>query len=119
LAAEARKNVSSNPCEIRIAEGNIDTILVPEIQQLNTLDFVFFDANHRAEPTLRYFENCLAKVHENTVFVFDDIYWSEEMESAWQQICADPRVMLSIDLFWLGLVFFRKAQPKQHFKLRF
>ncbi|MDQ4140835.1 MAG: SAM-dependent methyltransferase, partial [Bacteroidota bacterium] len=68
--------------------------------------------------TLRYFDWCREKATESSIFVFDDIYWSKEMQQAWRQICAHPEVMISVDLFYLGLVFFRKNQPKQHFTIR-
>ncbi len=98
--------------------GNIDQTLPETIQCVEKLDFVFFDANHRLEPTVRYFEQCLSKAHSESVFVFDDIYWSAEMQQAWQQIKSHPSVTLTIDLFYIGVVFFREKQPVQHFKLR-
>ena len=115
----AQQNFKSLHTEISIIEGNIDETLPIALKRLNNLDFVFFDANHRKSPTLNYFENCLLKAHENTIFIFDDIYWTKEMGEAWDKIKEHPKVSLSIDLFELGLVFFRKNQPKQHFKLRF
>ncbi|QHT69908.1 class I SAM-dependent methyltransferase [Rhodocytophaga rosea] len=99
--------------------GNIDQTLRAALDTVSQVDFVFFDANHRLEPTWTYFQQCLEKAHENSVFVFDDIYWSAQMEQAWQRIKMHPSVMLTIDLFDVGLVFFRKNQPKQHFVLRF
>ncbi|MES2796772.1 MAG: class I SAM-dependent methyltransferase [Bacteroidota bacterium] len=99
--------------------GNLDQTLKTQLAQLQTVDFVFFDANHRYEPTIRYFTLCLEKATEQSVFVFDDIHWSAEMEQAWLQIKQDSRVMITIDLFWVGLVFFRTNQPKQDFVLRF
>ena len=100
--------------------GNLQETLKHEVEKVAALDFVFFDANHRLEPTLSYFETCLAKAHEHSVFVFDDIYWSVEMQQAWQEIKNHPTVTLTIDLFQVGLVFFRKENfEKQHFKLRF
>ena len=39
------------------------------------------------------------------------------MERAWEAIKAHPDVTLTVDLFYIGLVFFRKKQPKQHFWL--
>ncbi|GEO06889.1 O-methyltransferase [Adhaeribacter aerolatus] len=102
---------------INLITGNIDQTLPAFLQDTGKVDFVYFDGNHRYEPTLRYFQLCLEKHTENTVFVFDDIYWSAEMEKAWKEICSHPAVTLSIDLFQLGLIFFRKAQPKQHFTL--
>lgn len=104
---------------IEIIVGNIDETLPEQLQKIERLDFVFFDANHRYEPTIRYFEQCLTKAHDESCFIFDDIYWSEEMKQAWQTIQNHESVSVSIDLFWVGIVFFRKKQPKQHFVLKF
>lgn len=104
---------------IEIVVGNLDETLQTEIQKIEQLDFAFFDANHRYEPTVKYFEICLQKATESSLFVFDDIHWSEEMQDAWHYIKAHPQVMITIDLFFVGLVFFRKNQPKQDFILRF
>jgi predicted O-methyltransferase YrrM len=105
--------------QVDVVVGNLDETLAPAVAGLSPLDFVFFDANHRYEPTVRYFETCLTNIHNDTVFVFDDIHWSDEMEQAWAYIKAHPSVTVTIDLFWVGLVFFRKEQPKQDFVLRF
>ena len=80
------------------------------------IDFFYL---HRKDATLRYFEQCLPLADKNSLFVFDDIHWSGEMESAWDTIKKHPQVRLSIDLFFIGLVFFRTEQPKQHFTIRF
>ncbi|RYU93511.1 O-methyltransferase [Emticicia agri] len=103
----------------QIVIGNLNETLTPELNKIDTIDFAFFDANHRYEPTIDYFEKCLAKAHEDTCFIFDDIYWSKGMKKAWQTISNHPQVTVSIDIFWVGIVFFRKKQPKQHFILRF
>ncbi|MCU0325206.1 MAG: class I SAM-dependent methyltransferase, partial [Spirosomaceae bacterium] len=101
-----------------ILVGNLDEILLGKIQKTERIDFAFFDANHRYKPTIEYFKICLEKAHEDSCFVFDDIYWSDEMKQAWNEIREHPSVTLSIDFFWIGMVFFRKKQPKQHFILR-
>ena len=104
---------------VEVVEGNLDHTLAPALATLGApVDFAFFDGNHRYEPTLRYFEQCLAHCTDQSVFVFDDIHWSEDMERAWETIKAHPDVRLTVDLFYIGLVFFRKNQPKQHFWLR-
>jgi predicted O-methyltransferase YrrM len=118
-AARARQHFAAiGAANIELLVGNIDVTLAPALEKVNRLDFVFFDANHRYAPTIAYFEACLAKAHEDSVFVFDDIYWSQEMTAAWKYICAHPSVMITIDLFEVGLVFFRKKQPRQHFRLK-
>ena len=105
---------------IELVEGNLDQTLPATLAGLpKPVDFVFFDGNHRYEPTLRYFEQCLANAHENSVFVLDDIHWSAEMEQAWEAVKAHPAVTVTVDLFYVGLVFFRKTQPRQDFRLRY
>lgn len=120
VAAVARETFAAlHLRNIDIVEGNIDHTLAPALAALAApLDFAFFDGNHRYEPTLRYFELCLAHRTDHSVFVFDDIHWSADMERAWEAIKAHPDVRLTVDLFYVGLVFFRKNQPKQHFWLR-
>ncbi|WP_310794618.1 class I SAM-dependent methyltransferase [Hymenobacter sp. HSC-4F20] len=105
---------------IRLVEGNLDDTLAPTLATLaEPVDFAFFDGNHRYEPTLRYFEQLNQHRSEHSVFVLDDIHWSGEMERAWEAIRQHPDVTLTLDLFYIGLVFFRRNQPKQHFTLRF
>lgn len=119
-AAVARQNFERLAIRnVGVIVGNLDETLLPAIAGLPPVDFVFFDANHRYEPTVRYFETCLTNIHNDTIFVFDDIHWSDEMEQAWAYLKAHKAVSVTVDLFWVGLVFFRKEQPKQDFVLRF
>ncbi len=82
-------------------------------------NLVFIDGNHKKIPTLNYFNQLLEHITNNSVFIFDDIHWSDEMEEAWEEIKSHPKVSVTIDLFFLGLVFFRKEQAKENFILRF
>ena len=83
-----------------------------------TFDLIYFDGHHTKEATLKYFHKLLPSAHNNSVFVLDDIHWSPGMEAAWEEIKAHPEVRVTIDTFFLGLVFFRKEQAKQHFTIR-
>lgn len=103
---------------IELRTGPFKDTLSSSLQDLRPLDFAFIDGNHRQQPTIDYFEQCLAAIEDHSVLVFDDIHWSEEMEAAWEQIKAHPRVTASVDLFFMGVVFFRQDfVKKQHFKL--
>ena len=119
IAALAQQHFQTFQAEhIQLRVGPFHATLRPALEQLQKLDLAFIDGNHRGEATLRYFYQCLEYHHEGTILIFDDIHWSEDMQAAWQSIQADPRVRLSIDLFFAGLVFFRsEGQEKQHFKL--
>ncbi|MDO4191027.1 MAG: class I SAM-dependent methyltransferase [Bacteroidales bacterium] len=104
---------------INIIEGDIDENLDQQLAQIEQLDFAFFDANHTREATLRYFEKCLSKAHSKTIFVFDDIYWSEGMEQAWKQIIANPKVTVSLDIYRMGVVFFDPDLNKRNYIVAF
>lgn len=103
-----------------IITGNFDDSLVKTLENIELINFAFLDGNHRYEPTIRYFEQVFQKSDENTVIILDDIHWSKEMENAWEEIKKHHAVTLTVDLFYVGLVFFRKEQKeKQHFVIRY
>lgn len=83
-----------------------------------TFDLIYFDGNHQKEATLKYFEMLLPTINNDSVWIFDDIHWSEDMEMAWETIKKNPLVTVSIDTFQWGIVFFRKEQQKEHFVIR-
>lgn len=98
--------------------GNFDEQLEPVLKHFDQLDFAFVDGNHTYPATMRYFEQLLPKTHSLSLLVFDDIYWSRDMARAWQEIKQHPQVRVTLDLFFIGLVFFRTGQAKEHFRLR-
>ena len=88
--------------------------------QLNTehCQLIYFDGNHSKKATLDYFEQLLPTITNETVWIFDDIHWSKDMEEAWEIIKNHPKVKVTIDTFQWGFVFFRTEQEKEHFVVR-
>ena len=121
IANQAKHNFTAlSLSNIEIITGNFDNTLELALREHPKPDLIFFDGNHRREPTLHYFRQCLATAAENDIFIFDDIHWSSEMEEAWREICQNDAVTCSIDLFFVGLVFFRKDfREKQAFTIRY
>jgi predicted O-methyltransferase YrrM len=118
-ATHARKKfIQYHTHNITLIEGNIHETLHIAMDRMPTLDFAFLDAHHAYEPTLKFFNTCLSKVHEESVIVLDDIHWSPDMERAWEDIKKMEAVQQTIDLFQFGIVFFRPGQVKEHFVLR-
>ncbi len=117
IARENFNNLGLPGVELRV--GDFDVLLPEILAEQAKIDFLFIDGNHRKEATLNYFYACLPKVHEGTLLIFDDIYWSQGMKEAWEEIKAHPQVTVSVDLFYIGLVFFKKDQYKEDFKVRF
>ena len=91
-----------------------------EIEKLEQkhFDCIYFDGHHNKEATIQYFEALIPKVHNDSIFIFDDIYWSKEMTEAWDYIKAHKAVTVTVDCFHLGFIFFRKEQAKEHFRIR-
>jgi predicted O-methyltransferase YrrM len=105
---------------IKAYNGNFDHLLPEVLRALDHVDLAYIDGNHRYQPTVDYFRQLLPKVHNGSILVFDDIHWSEEMEAAWKEIKGHPGVQCTVDLFFLGFVFFRKEfKEKQHFSIRY
>jgi predicted O-methyltransferase YrrM len=79
---------------------------------------ILFDGNHSKKATLEYFEILVPSISNDSVWIFDDIHWSKDMEEAWEFIKNHPKVTATIDTFQWGIVFFRKEQAKEHFTIR-
>jgi predicted O-methyltransferase YrrM len=79
---------------------------------------VFIDGDHRGERLLEYLRIIRPQTDENTVIILDDIRWSASMEKVWKEIISQNEVSASIDLFRMGIIFFRKDINKRHFKIR-
>lgn len=104
---------------IELIIGNIDATLQDIVSKTEKLDVIFFDANHQSEAVIRYFEMCLPKVHNDTIIIVDDIYWSKDMEKAWQAIKTHSKVTSTVDIFQMGIVFFNSHLHKKHYKLHY
>lgn len=121
LIAKAKQNhVELGIKNIEIIQGNFDETLSSSLHKLSTADLILFDGNHTRAATLQYFHQCLTYVNEKSVFVFDDIYWSKEMNETWEEIKQHPQVTLTIDVYQFGICFFRKEKlAKENFVLRY
>lgn len=120
IAALAEKNFRQLELHNRIEQhvGNFDHLLPQLLERYETVDFALIDGNHTYEATMDYFHRFLPKVHEGSVLVFDDIYWSRGMSKAWNEIRQHAAVTVTVDLFYIGLVYFRREQAREHFRLR-
>ncbi len=110
----------------RFDVDNVDLILgefgkkLPGLmKKLERVDLVYLDGDHREESVLWQFNQCAGKAGHRSIFIIGDIHWSPGMERAWGRICRDPRISCTIDLFFVGLVFFREGMAKQHYVLKY
>ena len=104
---------------IRLMEGDITQTLPAYLASAGKVDLAFVDANHRYEPTVRYFQQLLQKVHDRSMLIFDDIHYTPGMQQAWEEIRKHPLVYGSADLYRCGILFFDPSLNKQHVVLQY
>lgn len=108
-----------NKANIELIKGNIDSTLPQFTNSRISIDFAYLDANHRYQPTINYFNHLIKRMHDDSILVLDDIYWSKEMTQAWNEIKNHPQVTQSVDLFDVGIVFFKPDLVKTSYRLMF
>lgn len=112
-----------NPKQIAVSQAvnNVTRLYalkgIPDAEILNAdtpltqpADCFIIDAMH---PVLSY------ALTPQSVVVITNIHRSRRTQAAWQAIKANPQVTITIDLFYIGLVFFKPNQAREHFKLKF
>ena len=102
---------------INIIVGDFKNTLVKNIN--TDIDLAFVDGNHNKKSTIEYFELILKYSNNQTIMIFDDIHWSNEMEQAWRFIRESEETTITIDLFFIGIVFLDKKLSKEDYIIRF
>ncbi len=120
--------MTMNQCQLQFQKFNFNNVEFINTEfssylksfdfRLSTFDSIYFDGNHFKTATLDYFELLLPTITNDSVWIFDDIHWSLDMEEAWEIIKNHEKVKITIDTFQWGIVFFRKEQEKEHFVIR-
>ena len=105
---------------------NIDTIIgefgetfSKKLAEKSNVNMVFIDGNHSENATIRYFEESIKYSDQKTILIFDDIHWSSGMEKAWDYIKKSQKTRVTVDLFFVGLVFLDQKLSKENFIIRF
>jgi predicted O-methyltransferase YrrM len=119
---------TANQCQLQLQKYNFNNVeniisefesfLISENLQSTIYNLIYFDGNHSKKATLAYFDLLLPTIDNDSVWIFDDIHWSQEMEEVWKIIKSHPKVTVTIDTFQWGFVFFRYEQKKEHFTIR-
>ena len=119
-AAIARENFrEARLSNIEMLAGSFEEIL-PVIMKCNEKPgLVFIDGDHRKESVIDNFKRIVAESDTRTVVIVDDISYSPEMEEAWNEIKQDKKVSITIDIFRMGIVFFRTGINHNDYIIRY
>ena len=81
-------------------------------------DLVFVDGHHDGAALIQYLQQLDRFTHSDTLFILDDIRWSDSMLLAWKKIIAMDNYHVTIDMFRMGIILKRPQQVKEHFVIK-
>jgi len=86
-----------------VITGPFHKTLQGVLERAKPVDFFFNDGHHDRTAVHQYFNLSLPYLAEDAVIVFDDISWSSGMRQAWEEIENDSRVLVTLDLYDIGI----------------
>jgi len=105
--------------ELELTPSNKANVL-EEIENTNTIGLLYIKQNKNTERLTNYFNAAIKKINTHSILIFEGIHLSKEIEASWEQIKMHKEVKLTIDVYKLGIVFFRQEQlEKENFIIRF
>jgi predicted O-methyltransferase YrrM len=104
LCEIARKNLSRISDNFRIMNCLFDEAIEKLASENLKFDCVFIDGQHEREATLHYTKRVMPLMTEEAIYVFDDIYWSDDMNQAWKELNFNFKFSESVDLFTVGVL---------------
>ena len=108
---------------LKYKQKNIECVHQTFEQFLSTnklvFDIVYIDGDHRSSSLKNYLYLLDSVTHDETLFILDDIRWSQDMFDYWQLLTTDSKYHLTIDLFRMGILLKKKTKEKEHFTIRY
>lgn len=98
--------------------GHKNAIISSQNSSSEFYDLIFFGGNSSQQEVLEYFEMLMPTCTNDSVWIVNAIHGSKDIENTWEIIKNHPKVTVTIDTFYLGFVFFRSEQKKEHFVIR-
>lgn len=106
IAQKSLSEMNSNKYEVK--QGRFMEVLPPLLLNTKNIDFIFIDGHHDKTATKSYFELIYQSAAVKSIFIFDDINWSEGMKEVWKEISTDKKAKFIFDLGKWGIVIIDK-----------
>lgn len=87
------------------------------LNQLQTLDFVFFNKMAGYQNILDWFNLCFGIKNNDSIFIFKDIHENPDMKNAWKKIKTKEGVQVTMDIYDLGIALFKPELEKRNYVL--
>lgn len=100
---------------LRLANPKAEIIKTKSLESITQeYDLIYFEEIEITD----FLENLIQKTNNTSIFIFNAIHSTRKKEQVWEDLKSNQKITVTIDTFWLGFVFFRKEQAKEHFILR-
>lgn len=118
-AAFAKKQVSDLGLpNVELRSGALFFTLAAVKKEIKQIDFLFLSTGCPPEKQIAILDEIEPLMHQQTVVAIAAPHQSTTRLASWEQLKADKRTHLSIDLFDLGFLFFDAAfREKQHYRI--
>ena len=118
VAIIAKQNLRELSLQNISVETSLDDLLLDAKNCKKTYDLIFM--NNASEDISDLYLKLSPLYNEDTIVVFRDINSSSAVNKSWIKIKHQSTITISIELFGMGFVFFRREQlKKEHFAVRF
>jgi len=98
-----------------------DALIEKQIQKefnLTTSEEISYDLIYLDTPTSDILAIYKEKVHNDSMLIVGNIHRKKEYSAIWEKQSQDELITVSIDMHYCGVLFVRKEQAKEHFKIR-
>ena len=80
-------------------------------------DYYFLIHPSKSDIKMLFFND--NKIKNSAIVIFSPLYASNEQLENWQQLMAIEKVINSLDFYHFGMLFFRKENTTQHYKIKY
>ena len=102
--------------QIRIYPGLYEQSLPDALRELKKIDFLYISKTLTIKESDTAYHQCIPLMHDETIVMIGGIHDTPDKQKYWQQLCKDPQITVSIDLYQSGLIFFRPQLHKRMYK---
>lgn len=82
-------------------------------------DCIFVDLRSYEVPHNELVRYLMSLAHEDCVIILDGIRTNRKLQTLWKMLVQQDKVIVSLDLFHIGVLFFDKKYYKRNYKLSF
>lgn len=113
LAALAQETIGRISDRATVVNALFDDAIDDLLDAGQPIDLAFIDGHHEKVATIHYFDRLYPLLLSGSVVVFDDIYWSDDMQDAWQELSHRTEFATAVNLGKLGVCVVGNGPPTQ------